>query len=138
MTSWTKPAEYPDRVVLEIPDQSLVFLRSEDDRYGAELDGERRSIRRVHQLSRVYEGLADRHSYEPERSEGDTADIDALLRCLELGAERKPLERGVELKAHDNWGHFRQHKFMTVAITIADDGAVEIDEDIHYQDQGYY
>jgi hypothetical protein len=108
--------------VLELGDQQVVFVRVGDDRYAAELDGKRRLIRTAQQKSDVYEN-GDRVSYKPTRSEGSTANIDTILRCLALGAAHSPLPRGVELSAKDNWGHFRQNTFLTISITIAESGS---------------
>jgi hypothetical protein len=123
--------------VLELGDQQVVFVRVGDDRYAAELDGKRRLIRTAQQKSDVYEN-GDRVSYKPTRSEGSTANIDTILRCLALGAAHSPLPRGVELSAKDNWGHFRQNTFLTISITIAESGQVEINEDIREQDDSFY
>ena len=129
--------EYPERVVLELGDQQVVFVRVGDDSYVAVWDGERRPIHTTQEKSNVSEsGYRDRN--EPTRSESDTANIDTILRCLELGAERTPIERGVKLSATDAWGHFRQNTFLKVSITISESGEVKIDEAIGFQDQSYY
>ena len=129
--------EHPERIVLELGDQQVVFVRVGDDSYVAVWDGERRPIHTTQEKSNVSEsGYRDRN--EPTRSESDTANIDTILRCLALGAERTPLERGVKLSATDAWGHFRQNTFLTVWITIGESGAVEISEDIQVQDESYY
>lgn len=136
MTESAKP-EHPASVVIELGDQQVVFVRVGDDRYAAELEGKRRLIRTVQQLSEVSE--SGRYVLcEPTRSEGDTANIDTILRCLALGAAYTPLARGVKLSVTDAWGHFRQNTFLKVSITIAEDGAVEIDEDIGEEDGSYY
>lgn len=127
----------PARVVLELEDRQVVFVRTEENLYAAELDGKRRPIRARQQRSDVSEGGV-LHQYKPTRSEGETANLDPLLRCLALGASRTPLARGLKLSAIDRWGHFRQNTFLTVSITIAEDGVVEIDEDIRVQDDSYY
>ena len=115
----------------------MAFVRVGDDRYAVELEGRRRPIRTVQQWSDVSE--SSRYVlYESTRSEGDTANIDTILRCLALGATYTPLARGVELSAIDAWGHFRQNTFLKVSITIAEGGAVEIDEDIGEEDGSYY
>jgi len=129
--------EYPARVILEIGEQQLLFVHTGDDRYAAELEGKRCPLRTVQQLSIVSEGGSLR-SNEPMCSAGETANIDNILRCLALSTEHKPLPRGVELRADENWGHFRQNTFFMVSITIAEDGTVEINESIGYQDDSYY
>ncbi|HSF40096.1 MAG TPA: hypothetical protein VLT87_09905 [Thermoanaerobaculia bacterium] len=129
--------EPPARVLLELGDQQVVFVRTGADGYAAELDGKRQPIRITQQLSDVSEG-GYRHQYKPTQSEGETANIDHLLHCLALGASRTPLVRGLELSAIDQWGHFRQKTFLKVSITITEDGVVEIDEDIQVQDDSYY
>lgn len=129
--------EPPACVVFELGGQEVVLVPAGDNRYAAEVDGTRRPIRTRQQLTDISEGGV-LHQYKPARSEGETANLDSLLRCLALGASRTPLARGVELSAIDRWGHFRQNTFLTVSITIAEDGAIEIDEDIRVQDDSYY
>lgn len=129
--------EPPACVVFEMGGQEVVFVPAGDNRYAAEVDGTRRPIRTRQQLTDISEGGIC-HQYKPTRSEGETANLDPLLRCLALGASRTPVTRGVELSAIDPWGHFRQNTFLTVSITMAEDGVVEIDEDIRVQDDSYY
>jgi hypothetical protein len=86
---------------------------------------------------RISEG-GELFRYKPKLSEGDTVNIDSILRCLALGAVPTQLPRGVKLSATDNWGHFRQNTFLTISITINESGLVEINEDIREQDDSYY
>lgn len=129
--------EHPARVALELGDQQIVFVLVGDNRYAAELDGKRRPIQTTKQESRIYEN-GDRDPYEPTRSEGDTANIDTILRCLALDATHTPLPHGAEISAKDNWGHFRQNTFLTISITITESRSVEINENIQEQDDSYY
>ncbi len=76
------------------------------------------------------------HSAGP--TEASTTNIDTILHCLALGAVPKPIPRGVELSAIDNWGHFRQNTFLNVSIIIAESGLLEVNEDIQEQDESYY
>jgi hypothetical protein len=77
--------------------------------------------------------------WEPEVREGDTANIDALLYCISLDPERKSaIPHGLTLHAKDNWGHFRQWTYLTILVTIASSGIVEIHEDIDELDDSYY
>lgn len=130
-------SERPARVALDLSEKQIVFVRVGDDRYTAELDGMSLQIRTVRHESRIYEN-GERDPYEPELREGDTANIDTLLRCLALGAVPTPIPRGVEFSATDNWGHFRQNTFLKIWITIAESGILEINENIHEQDDSYY
>lgn len=123
--------------MLELGDQKVVLVHAGGNSYAAEVDGTRRPIRTRRQLTDISEGGIC-HQYKPTQSEGETANLDPLLRCLALGASRTPLARGLKLSAIDRWGHFRQNTFLTVSITIAEDGVVEIDEDIRVQDDSYY
>jgi hypothetical protein len=136
MTKLT-PAERPARVALDLSDQQVVFVRVGDDHYAAELDGKSLPIRTEKHERRISEG-GELFRYKPELSEGDTANIDAILLCLALGAVPKPLPRGVELSAMDNWGHFRQNTFLKISITISESGLVEVNEGIQEQDDSYY
>jgi len=136
MTKLT-PSERPARVALDLSDQQVVFVRVGDDHYAAELDGKSLPIRTEKHERRISEG-GELFRYKPELSEGDTANIDTILLCLALGAVPKPLPRGVEFSAMDNWGHFRQNTFLKISITIAESGLVEVNEDIQEQDDSYY
>jgi hypothetical protein len=130
-------SERPARVALEMSDQQIIFVRVGNDRYAAELDGKSLPIRTEKHERRISEG-GELFRYKPKLSEGDTANIDNILRCLALGAVPVPLPRGVGLSARDNWGHFRQNTFLMISITIAESGLVEINEDIREQDGIYY
>jgi len=136
MTKLT-PSERPARVALDLSDQQVVFVRVGDDHYAAELDGKSLPIRTEKHERRISEG-GELFRYKPELSEGDTANIDTILLCLALGAVPKPLPRGVEFSAMDNWGHFRQNTFLKISITISESGLVEVNEDIQEQDDSYY
>jgi hypothetical protein len=130
-------SDRPARVALELSDQQVVFVRVGDDHYAAELDGKSVQIRTEKHERDISEG-GELFRYEPKLNEGDTANIDTILLCLALGAVPKPFPRGVNLSAMDNWGHFRQNTFLTITITIAESGLVEINEDIQNQDDSYY
>jgi hypothetical protein len=130
-------SERPARVALDLSDQQVVFVRVGDDHYAAELDGKSLPIRTEKHERRISEG-GELLRYKPKLSEGDTANIDTILRCLALGATPTPLPRGARLSATDNWGHFRQNTFLTISITINESGLVEINEDIREQDGSYY
>lgn len=130
-------SERPARVALEMSDQQIIFVRVGNDRYAAELDGKSLPIRTEKHERRISEG-GELFRHKPKLSEGDTANIDNILRCLTLGAVPVPLPRGVGLSARDNWGHFRQNTFLTISITIAESGLVEINEDIREQNDSYY
>jgi hypothetical protein len=130
-------SERPARIALDLSEEQVVFIRVGDDQYAAELDGKRLPIRTEKHERRISEG-GELFRYEPELSEGYTANIDILLLCLALGAAPTPLSRGAKLSAMDNWGHFRQNTFLTISITIAESGLVEINEDIQEQDDSYY
>ena len=136
MTKLT-PSERPARVALDLSDQQVVFVRVGDDHYAAELDGKSLPIRTEKHERRISEG-GELFRYKPELSEGDTANIDTILLCLALGAVPKPLQRGAEFSAMDNWGHFRQNTFLKISITISESGLVEVNEDIQEQDDSYY
>jgi hypothetical protein len=143
----------PDRVPLDVGGRKLVFVRVADDRYAAEVDGNGLPIRTTRETSEVFDGGGSR-PWSPEVHEGETADIDALLYCLSLGAVPEPVPikesprganqhpvrspPGVTLTASDNWGHFRQWTFLKVTVTIAPSGAVEIHEDVGEMDGSYY
>jgi len=135
-------SERPERVALDLSDRQVVFVRVGDDLYAAELDGKKLQIRMEKHERRISEG-GELYRFKPELSEGDTANIDTILLCLALGAAPTPLPRGAKLSAAklsamDNWGHFRQNTFLTISITIAESGLIEINEDIQEQDDSYY
>jgi hypothetical protein len=130
-------SERPARVAIDLIDRQVVFVRVGDDRYAAELDGKSLPIRTEKQMKRISEG-GELYRFEPVLSEGDTANIDTILLCLTLSAAPTLIPRGVTLSATDNWGHFRQNTFLTISITIAESGMVEINEDIQEQDDSYY
>lgn len=130
-------SERPARVTIDLLDQQIVFVRVGDDRYAAELDGKSLPIRTEKQRRDISEG-GELFRYQPELSEGDTANIDTILLCLTLSAEPTPIPQGVKLSATDNWGHFRQNTFLTISITIAESGMIEINEVIREQDDSYY
>jgi hypothetical protein len=130
-------SERPARVAIDLGGGQVVFVRVGDERYTAELNGRRLQIRTVRHESRIY-GNGELSPYEPALRESDTANIDTILRCLAFGAVPTPFPRGVEFSATDNWGHFRQNTFMRIWITIAESGMVEINENIHEQDDSYY
>ena len=131
------PPEHPPRVALDLGGQQLVFVRVDDDRYAAELAGERRPIR-TREERRTSSETGRSEPLGSNRSHGAVASIDPVLRCLALGAQPTAIAEGVQLSAIDNWGHFRQNTFLRVAITIASDGAIEIAADIGEQDESYY
>lgn len=130
-------SERPERVAIDLIDQVIVFVRVGDDHYAAELDGKRLSIRTERHEKDICE-VGVLREWEPELSEGDTANIDTILLCFARGATPTLLPRGVKLSAMDNWGHFRQNTFLTISIMIAESGMVEINEDIQEQDNSYY
>jgi hypothetical protein len=130
-------SERPERVAIDLIDRQVVFVRVGGDRYAAELDGRRLPIRIERHKKDISEaGIL--HEWEPEMSEGDTANIDTILLCFANGAAPTPLPQGVRIEAMDNWGHFRQNTFLTISITIAENGVVEINENIQEQDGSYY
>jgi hypothetical protein len=130
-------SERPARVAVDLSEGQVTFVRIGDDHYTAELNARSLQIRTVRHESRIYEN-GDLDPYEPALRESETANIDALLRCLALGAVPTPIPRGVQFSATDNWGHFRQNTFLRIWITIAESGMVEINENIHEQDDSYY
>src|SRR5262245_14302937 len=130
-------SERPERVAIDLGENQVVFVRVGDDHYAAELDGGSLQIRTARHKRRIYEN-GERDPYEPKLREGDTANIDSILRCLALGAVPTPIQRGVEFQAIDNWGHFRQNTYLKIWITIAESGALEITENIGEQDDSYY
>ena len=129
--------QHPPRVVLDLGRQQLVFVRVSDDRYAAELAGERRPLR-IREERRTSSESGHSRPLGSDRSDGPVANIDPVLRCLELDTRPTAIAEGVELSAADNWGHFRQNTFLRVAITLASDGAIEIAADIGEQDESYY
>jgi hypothetical protein len=130
-------SERPERVAIDLIDQEIMFVRVGDDRYAAELDGKRLLIRTErHQKDICEVGVI--YEYKPALSEGDTANIDTILLCFARGAAPTLLPQGIKLEARDNWGHFRQNTFLTISITIAESGQVEINEDIREQDDSFY
>jgi hypothetical protein len=141
ITLMKEPAasDRPESITLDVSGQIVVFVRIADDQYAAELDGRRLPIRTKRVMRQVFEGQCPPSEWEPKVREGETANIDALLYCLSVEPERKSATpHGVILKANDNWGHFRQWTFLTIQVTIAPGGIVEIHERIDEQDQSYY
>lgn len=136
MSLSTNP-EHPPRVALDLGGKQLVFVRAHDDGYAAELAGERRPIRTREERSTCSE-TGHREPLGSNYSHGAVANIDVVLRCLALGARPTAIAEGMKLSATDNWGHFRQNTFLKVAITIANDGAIEIAADIQEEDGSYY
>jgi hypothetical protein len=136
MHRWSE-LNYPSQVSLELNGVKAVFSHAGDGKYSVQVGGEPRAIRKVRQVRIVSENGWSR-SYDPESSQGDQANIDAILKCIQLRAERTPLPNGLHFSAIDEWGHFRQNTFLHVSLTIADDGALEIREDIDEQDESYY
>jgi|EndMetStandDraft_5_1072996.scaffolds.fasta_scaffold603811_1 hypothetical protein len=136
MTKLT-PSERPERLAIDLIGQRLVFARVGDDNYTARLDDNSLPIRTEKQEKQISEG-GELYRYQPKLSEGAAANIDTIILCLALGAAPTPIPRGVKLKAMDNWGHFRQNTFLTISITIAESGMIEINEDIQEQDDSYY
>jgi hypothetical protein len=130
-------SERPARVAIDLSEGQVVFAHVGDDLYAAELNGRSLQIRTARYESRIYEN-GERAPYEPKLREGDTANIDTILRCLALGAVPAPIPRGIEFAATDNWGHFRQNTFLKIWITIAESGLLEINENIGEQDDSYY
>ena len=96
--------------------REVAFVRTGDEKYRVELDGKPGVLR-------IVEGPGN---------------IDPLLRCFELEARPTPIERGIQIEATDNWGHFRQNTFYRIVLVIADDGAVEIRSSVQTQDESYY
>jgi hypothetical protein len=123
-----------DRVAFDLNGRQVIFVRVGDDHYAAELDGKRLPIRKERHDKNEY-GI---EIWSPRLSEGDTANIDSILPCLSLGAVPTPISQGVELDVSDNWGHYRQWMWLTISITIAESGKIEINEDILEQDGSYY
>lgn len=109
----------PPKVKLVVGSREVAFVLAGDEKYGVELDG-KPAVLRMH-----------------GQGEGP-ANIDALLRCLQLKASTTSINRGIQIEATDNWGHFRQNTFYRVRVVIADGGAVEIRSDVHEQDESYY
>src|SRR5262245_44494893 len=126
MTNLTT-SERPERLAIDLIDQQVVFVRVGDDRYAAELDGKRLPIRIERHEKDISEGGVIRE-WESKVSEGDTANIDTILLCFARGAAPTPLPQGIKLSAKDNWGHFRQNTFLTISITTAESGLIEINE----------
>ena len=131
-------SDRPESITLDVSGRQVVFVRGADDQYAAELDGKRLPIRTKREVRDVSE--AGSHPlWEPKVREGETANIDALLYCLSLGPERKSaIPHSVMLKARDNWGQFRQWTFLTISVTIAPSGIVELHEDIGEENGSYY
>jgi hypothetical protein len=130
-------SERPGRIAIDLIDQEVVFVRVGDDHYAAELDGKKLSIRTEQHKKDICE-VGVLYEYKPALSDGDTANIDTIILCFARGATPTLIPRGIKLKAMDNWGHFRQNTFLTISITIAESGLVEINEDIQEQDDSFY
>jgi hypothetical protein len=121
----------PPQIVFEFGNHRLVFILIEEKRYAAELDGNRQPIRSKSVERRDYvEGI------EVTENEGETANIDNVVRCLELGAKPTVWANGIRLSALDQWGHSR--KIIDVEIVVSEKGTIEIRENIDDQDDGYY
>ncbi len=131
-------ADRPDRVTLDVGGSQVVFVRVAGDQYAAERGGNRLPVRTRREVIRHSE-TGSRRMWEPEVREGETANIDALLYCLSLSPERtSESPHGVKLVASENWGHYRQWTFLTIAVTIEPSGVVAIDEGIGEEDESYY
>jgi hypothetical protein len=133
-------SDRPESIKLDVSGGIVVFVRVADDQYAAELDGRRLPIRTTRVVRQMPEAQSrPLREWEPEVREGETANIDALLYCLSLDPERKSaIPHSVILKASDNWGHFRQWTSLTISVTIASSGLVEIHENIDEEDGSYY
>lgn len=132
MTELT-PSDRPERITLSLSDKQLVFIRTGDEQYAAELDGRSLPIR-----TGGKKRTAEIGEHTPGPTEASTANLDTIIKCLALGASTEPLPQGIKLSAVDNWGHFRQNTFLNVTILISESGVLEINEDIQEQDESYY
>jgi hypothetical protein len=121
----------PPQVIFKFGNHKLVFILIEENRYAAELDGNRQLIRSKSVERRDYvEGIAI------TESEGETVNLDNIVRCLELGSKPTIHSNGIELSALDQWGH--SSKSIDVEIVVSEKGAIEIRENIDDKDDGYY
>lgn len=121
----------PPQVVFKFGNHKLVFILIEENHYAAVLDGERRPVksRRV-DISDYFEGV------EVTESEGETVNLEYIVRCLDLGSKPTIRANGIELSALDQWGHSR--KTIEVALVVNEKGAIEISEKTDDKDDGYY
>ena len=121
----------PPRVVFVFGNHKLVFILIGENHYAAVLDGERRPVKskRV-DISDYFDGV------EVTESEGETVNLEYILRCLDLGSKPTIRENGIELSALDQWGH--SSKTIDVALVVNEKGAIEISEKTDDKDDGYY
>lgn len=119
------------------PGPTVVFTRVEGARYRAALGGEPRPIRRVRVVFDQSE-TGRYQKYEPELESGEEVDLTVMATCVKLRPGTDRITNGIELRAADNWGHFRQWKFYVVKVTLGDDGAIEVLEDLGEMDGSYY
>lgn len=130
------PVEHPPFVELAIAGHRVVFVRETFDTYAAQVDGIRRPIQlTTHTGTSSESGSSTTDPATHER--GDHVNLDALLRCLALEAKPMPIDRGIELAACDNWGHFRQNTFYKVTVRLTAN-AVDIIAASSTQDESYY
>jgi hypothetical protein len=119
------------------PGSTVVFTRVEGSRYRATVDGVPRPIRRVRVIFDQSE-TGRYQKYEPELEAGEDVDLKVLVTCLKFRPGREHICNGIELRAADNWGHFRQWNFYVAKVTLGEDGAVEVLEDLGEMDGSYY
>jgi hypothetical protein len=105
----------------------------EDRLFRAEVDGARRTMR--WRQSRSYSATP---TARPPWKEGTAAEIGPLLKCVDNDAKRTEDARGLTLKLEEAGAHFRQNEWTDVVVTVAPDGAVEVDTEIVIQDDSYY
>lgn len=127
----------PASVTVQVGGRPLTFIWVAGDQYAAELDGTRRVIRSRLESGTISES-GRRDEYTPVSAQGETANIDILLRCLDGGATPTQAARGLELQTVEPGYHFRENTFLDATLTLADDGAVEFRASIVKQDDSYY
>lgn len=128
--------------VVELPvgARKLAFIEVQGKRYRAELDGTPRPIRTRISRGDVHEGQGGLSGATTSAwVEGEVADIAPLLACLARADAEKTQSSGkLTLSTSEQWGHFRQNRWTTVTVSIANDGAIEVDTAIATQDDSYY
>jgi hypothetical protein len=122
-------------ITLPVAGSSLRLRCAGGSRYSAEVDGEPRPIRWRLTLGTASEGGGLGWRDPPPWAQSTTAELAPLVECLAEGA--RPVERdgATVLQASVPSGHDRQNRFTRVAVTLAADGAVEIDMRVATQDE---
>lgn len=119
------------------PGPTVTFSLVERARYRASVNGEPRPIRRTRLVFDQSEG-GRRQKYEAEVEEGESVDLGTMMKGLGFGPSERRVANGIELASCDNWGHFRQWNFYRTTITLGEDGAVEVEEELGEMDGSYY